>query len=133
MVDNNTVVSSEETSPREVVERLLQAVNAHDPEAMAACFAPDFQSEQPLHPERAFRGPEGVRRNWTAMFAATPDLRVETLRWSETGNTVWAEMHFWGTQADGSPFELRGTTIQAIEAGRIAWARLSMDPVQPPS
>jgi hypothetical protein len=34
-----------------VIERLHQALNEHNLEALLACFAPDFQSEQPLHPD----------------------------------------------------------------------------------
>src|SRR5215218_10143507 len=40
--------------PAAVVERLLEAVNAHDLEAMVALFADDYQNETPAHPQRGF-------------------------------------------------------------------------------
>ena len=50
------------------VERLNAAMNAHDIEAFVECFEEDYESEQPAHPDRAFRGREHVRRNWSAIF-----------------------------------------------------------------
>jgi hypothetical protein len=54
--------------------RLLQATNAHDVEQIAGCFAPDYTNETPCHPARGFHGNEQVRRNWTGILAAVPDL-----------------------------------------------------------
>jgi hypothetical protein len=44
-----------------VAERLNVAMNAHDIEAFVACFAEDYESERPAHPDRAFRGREKMR------------------------------------------------------------------------
>jgi SnoaL-like domain len=52
--------------------RLNDAVNRHDPEAMAALFAPDYRSEQPVHPERGFGGPDRVAADWRQMFDGVP-------------------------------------------------------------
>jgi ketosteroid isomerase-like protein len=41
-----------------------------------------------------------------------------------------AEWHWWGTHADGQPFEMRGMTVLGIEDERIAWGRLYMEPVE---
>jgi len=68
-----------------VVERLNAAMNAHDIEAFVACFHPDYDSEQPAHPERAFRGRDQVRENWSAVFAGVPDFRSELVRASADG------------------------------------------------
>jgi hypothetical protein len=40
-----------QSSPRGVFERMIGAINRHDLEAMVAYFAPDYRSEQPLHPD----------------------------------------------------------------------------------
>jgi hypothetical protein len=45
----------------EVMNELLEAMNAHDLDAFVACFAPDYRSEQPVHPSRAFEGNDKVR------------------------------------------------------------------------
>jgi hypothetical protein len=42
----------------DTIARLRDAMNAHDLDAMAALFAPDYRSEQPLHPNRGFGGRE---------------------------------------------------------------------------
>src|SRR4051812_12077791 len=51
-----------------VTGRLLAAMNAHDVDAFVDCFAPDYRSEQPAHPGRAFEGSDKVRENWTSVF-----------------------------------------------------------------
>ena len=42
-------------------ERLRAAMNAHDIDAFVDCFAEDYDSEQPAHPDRAFTGRDQVR------------------------------------------------------------------------
>ena len=73
--------------PRLVVERLNDAMNAHDIDAFVACFDDDYESEQPAHPDRAFRGREQVRRNWSAIFEGVPDFRSELVRSTASGET----------------------------------------------
>ena len=116
-----------------VLERLHQAQNAHDLEAFVACFAPDYQSAQPIHPDRAFQGAEQVRKNWTTIFSDIPDFHAELLRSAVDGDTVWAEWNWFGTKRDGAPFAMRGVTIMGVQADQIMWGRLYMEPVQKPS
>lgn len=115
-----------------VLERLVAAQNAHDIDAMLACFEPDYASEQPRHAERAFRGVAQVRANWTALFDTHPDLTVEVLRTSEdaASETVWVEWRWHGT-GDGGDLDLIDVTILGIRDQRIAWGRLYMEPVEP--
>jgi ketosteroid isomerase-like protein len=109
---------------RGVIEGLTAAQNAHDLEAMLAFFAADYRSEQPLFPSRTFQGVDQVRANWSALLEAMPDFRSEILRSAVDGDTVFAELHWTGTKADGTPLDERGVIIAGIEADRIAWARL---------
>ncbi len=120
------------SSPKAVFERMIQAANRHDLDAMVAYFAPDFRSEQPLHPERAFTGPAGVRKNWSFFFTTVPDLQVEILGAVEEGDTIWAELHLHGTQTDGKKFIQRGVALEGIQADQIIWARVYIEPVQEP-
>jgi ketosteroid isomerase-like protein len=113
-----------------VLERLLEALNAHDLEALIACFDEGYESEQPAHPARAFSGREQVRKNWGAMFEQIPDLSVELLGSAVEGEAVWAEMRWTGTKADRAPLDERGVTIFGIRDGRIAWGRLYMEEVE---
>jgi hypothetical protein len=113
-----------------ILERLREAQNSHDLEAFVACFAPDYQSAQPIHPERAFQGAEQVHKNWTNIFQDVPDFRAELLRSAVENNTVWAEWHWFGTRRDGEKFSVRGVTIMGVQADLIMWGRLYMEPVQ---
>ena len=108
-----------------VIARLHNAQNEHDLEAFLECFDSDYQSEQPVHPGRGFGGREQVRKNWGSIFESFPDFKAELLRQSIDGNTVWAE---WQWTATG--LHMRGVTIFGVEANRIIWGRLYMEPVE---
>lgn len=119
-----------QSSPKLVFERMIQAANRHDLDAMVACFAPDFRSEQPFHPERNFVGQAGVRKNWSFFFSMIPDMQVDILNEAIDGDTVWAELHYHGTQTDGNKHTTRGVTIQGIRSEQITWSRLYIETVQ---
>lgn len=119
--------------PRAVIERLTAAQNAGDLEAMLACFHEDYRSEQPLFPARTFQGIDQVRANWSTVLGSIPDFRGEILRSAEDGDTVFAEVHWTGTKADGAPLDERGVIIAGIRDGRVAWGRLYVDEVEPES
>ena len=91
-----------ETSPGALVDRLCRATNAHDLDAVVACFAPDYRNETPAHPERGFTGVEQVRKNWQQIFAMIPDISAEVLRCAVEGDTAWSEWEHRGTRPDGS-------------------------------
>ena len=116
--------------PRALVDRLTAAQNAHDLEGMLACFHEDYHSEQPLFPARTFQGIDQVRANWSALLEAIPDFRAETLRSAVDRDTVFVEIRWTGTKADGTPFEERGVLIMGIRDDRIAWGRLYADEVE---
>jgi len=118
------------SSPKGVFERMIQAANRHDLEAMVAFFAPDYRSEQPFHPERNFVGPAGVRNNWSCFFTTIPDIQIEILGEVEEGDSVWAELYYHGTQTDGKKFNIRGVILQGIQADQISWARLYIEEVK---
>ena len=115
---------------REIFRRFVAAQNAHDIDAFVSCFAPDYSSEQPVHPDRAFVGSDQVRKNWTAMFAGVPDFRAELLDCATDGPTAWGEFEWHGTKSDGSPLLSRGVIIGTVRDGRLAAARLYMSDVE---
>ncbi len=116
--------------PRDVFDRLIAAQNAHDLKGMLALFHADYRSEQPLHPARTFQGVDQVGTNWSALLEAIPDFRAELLRSAVDGDTVFAEIHWTGTKADGMRLEQRGVIIMGISDDRIAWGRLYVDEVE---
>jgi limonene-1,2-epoxide hydrolase len=113
----------------QTAERLVRATNDHDLEALLACFAPDYQSDQPAHPARAFQGVDQVRKNWSAMFEAVPDVHWEILGFAETADTAWLELRLQGTHSDGSKLHEIGIVIFGVRDDRIEWARLYLEDV----
>ena len=116
--------------PRTVIDRRTAAQNAHDVEAILACFREDYRSEQPLFPARTFHGIDQVRANWSALLEAVSDFHSEIVRSAVDGDTVFVEIHWTGTKADGTPLDERGVLILGIRDDRIAWGRLYADEVE---
>jgi len=115
----------------EIMNRLLSAMNAHDLDAFVACFASDYDSQQPAHPGRAFRGSEQVRKNWAGVFAGVPDFAAELVLSAVTADGVEVGEWRWkGTHTDGSPFGMRGVIVIGVQHDLIAWGRLYMEPVE---
>jgi ketosteroid isomerase-like protein len=123
-------VATRAGSPATRLESFIRAINQHDLDALLACFAPEFVSETPAHPDRSFRGREQVRTNWTQIFAAVPDLHAILVRCAVDGERVWAEWDWTGTRADGSDFAMRGVTILSVHEDRFTSVRFYMEPVQ---
>jgi len=114
---------------QEMVDRLVHATNAHDVDAVAACFAEEYENETPVHPARSFRGREQVRRNWEQIFGFVPDLRAEVTRTAVDGETVWTEWEMTGTRRDGSAHQMRGIVLFGVREGVARWARFYLEPV----
>jgi limonene-1,2-epoxide hydrolase len=118
------------TNPLSVVDRLVAATNAHDLDALVACFDDDYVNETPAHPLRGFRGPEQVRQNWTAIFAGIPDIAVRVTASARNGNEVWSEWRMDGTRRDGARHAMAGVIIFGIADDRISSARFYLEPVE---
>jgi ketosteroid isomerase-like protein len=115
----------------EIMHRLLIAMNAHDLDAFVACFAPDYESEQPAHPNRSFRGRDQVRKNWEGVFAGVPDISATLVMSASTGDGVEVgEWRWQGTHTDGSLFAMRGVIVAGVDQHEITWGRLYMEPVE---
>jgi hypothetical protein len=108
-----------------VLERLRDALNGRDLDAMLECFDPDYKSEQPAHPNRGFGGKEQVRKNWSGMFESFPDFEAELLRHSSDGDILWSE---WYWSATG--LRMAGIILMGVREDRISWARLYMETVE---
>src|SRR3954468_10031555 len=100
------------------MNRLLSAVNAHDADAFVACFASDYDSQQPAHPGRSFRGSDQVRKNWTSVFAGVPDFTAELVLSAVTAEGVEVgEWRWHGTHGDGSRFAMQGVIVTGVQHG----------------
>ena len=115
--------------PGALVERLCQATNDHDLDALTRCFAPYYRNETPAHPARGFQGRDQVLRNWQQIFAGVPDIRAE-VRWIGDESTAWSEWEMRGRRRDGSPHVMRGVVIFGVEGSEFTWARFYLEPVE---
>src|SRR4029453_6816477 len=80
------------------------------PGRLRRLLRPRLRQPTALPPDGAFVGSKQVRRNWAEVFAGLPDFRAELLRSARQGDTGWAEWHWHGTRADGTPPDMRGVT-----------------------
>jgi ketosteroid isomerase-like protein len=105
-------------------------MNAHDLDRAAGLFHPDYRSEQPAHPARAFIGRAQMRANWEAMFTGVPDFQAEICRSVDEGASTWSEWRWSGTRTDGQPFAMSGVTIFLIDGDQIVAGQLYMEEVE---
>jgi len=112
------------------VTALADAMNARDIEAFVSLFAADYDSRQPAHPDRAFRGRDQVRENWSAIFAGVPDFRAELVATAGDEVGLFTEWRWHGTHEDGSRLEMAGVIVMGLRDEQIAWARLYVEPVE---
>ena len=106
--------------PQALVDRL---------EAVASCFAEDYENETPAHPARGFRGRAQVRRNWEQIFASVPDLHAKVVRSSVDNEHVWTEWDMAGTRLDGTAHRMRGVIVFEVQGAVASRARFYVEPV----
>ena len=111
------------------IERLRQAVDAHDLDRLVACFAPDYINVTPLHPARSFSGRDQVRANWQRIFAGVPDITAAILRTAVDGTTLWSEWEMRGTRNDGAAHLMRGVIVFEVVEDVATTARFYLEPV----
>jgi ketosteroid isomerase-like protein len=70
-----------------VIRRLYEAMDAHDGEAMAACYASDARFSDPVFPD--LRGPEPGAM-WRMLTARSDDLAVDLVEHGAEGDRGWA-------------------------------------------
>jgi ketosteroid isomerase-like protein len=123
-------VDGPKRGPTAVLQRLLGALNAHDLEALVACFANDYVNETPVHPQRSFQGSAQVRTNWSQIFSGVPDLCARVPRATLDGDALWTEWEMSGTRNDGEAFLMRGMVIFGVTDDAIRSARFYLEPVE---
>ena len=110
----------------ETARRYFAALQARDPDAMAACWSDDGVED--IVPLRVMRGPGEVREFFAGLFAALPDAettvhnvvaseRQAAVEWRTVGTFTGAP--FEGVDATGGRLELRGLDLLEIEEDRI--------------
>ena len=112
-----------------MLERLVEATNSHDIDAVVACFADDYVNETPAHPSRGFRGREQVRKNWTQIFEFVPDITARIIDRCVDGETIWSEWEMTGSRRDGTPHHMKGVIVFGVHDDVAHSARLYLEPV----
>jgi ketosteroid isomerase-like protein len=112
-----------------LLDRLCRAINSHDLEGIAACFAEDYRCDIPLHPARSFTGRDQVRANWAPLLKGVPDLTATVVRQTAGDGTEWGEWEQRGTVVDGSPHLVRGVVIFTVAGELVQSARFYLEPV----
>lgn len=109
-----------------LVDAWSQAYNAHDLDALLACYGDDIRNTQ--HPwDRTVVGTEAMRAVYTKTFAAFPDIRLTVrsiiadddgvaVRWTFAGTMRGP---FAGQPPSGRSFALEGCEVFTIRDGRI--------------
>lgn len=113
-----------------VAQRLCDAMNAHDIEGLVGCFAEDYRSEQPAHPNRGFGGRDQVRTNWSMIFSGVPNFSATLVRAGVADDVEWSEWRWTGDRADGNRLDMAGVIVMGIRDGQIASGSLYMEPVE---
>lgn len=117
-------------TPSEVLQQLVAATNAHDIEGLVDCFAAGYELTDPVHPARSFTGSAQVRKNWTTMFAAVPDIHLEVHDHAVTDSGFWLEARQAGARGDGVRLEMQTVFIAKVEGGQITKAHMYAAPVE---
>jgi hypothetical protein len=102
----------------DVVDRVVEALNAHNLDAFVACYAPDATIENG-HDEVVARGSDELRARYGPMFKESPDTRVEPLSRTEVGEFVVQEERVTGR---GKP--QHHVAVYFVQNGVIARERL---------
>jgi ketosteroid isomerase-like protein len=122
-------MSAPPTDHAPFVERLRAATNSHDVDQIVECFTADYVNETPQHPARGFHGREQVRRNWTQILRAFPDLSATVLRSTQVAEEVWSEWEMRGSRSDGSDQVMAGVIIFTVTDDQARAARFYLEPV----
>ena len=108
----------------DTLDRLVDAFNAHDLDAIMSHFAEDCVFESPRGPDawgRRFEGLEEVRRGLAARFETIPDVEYESHGDFVAGDRGVSEWTIRGTTTGGDTIEVRGCDIWTFAPdGRIA-------------
>jgi len=66
----------------------------------------------------------------SAIFASTKDFHADLVRVDTIGDVEWTEWRWQGTHDDGSRLDMAGVIVFGVRDGRVAWARLYIEPIE---
>lgn len=116
--------SRQVTGPGAVAEAFVGAISRHDADAVARCFAEDYEDEAPARQGEVVRGRDEVRANFARMFASMPDVNATIIRLAEREDELWMEWRMSGTRDDGTTMDFVGVNIFGVADGTFRWGRI---------
>lgn len=115
------------SDPAELLERLADALNARDYDALATLFADDFvmrdRRVMPLWGE--VRGPAAVVDSYRAAHSSLATSSVSLTVLGSAGDRVASHDHWEGVMSDelgGGPMQLDSFKLRRVEGGRFVAA-----------
>lgn len=121
-----TTYPSDGVGPVEVVRGYLEAINARDPDAVAALVTDDFVNEHVAERGDSLRGRQAYRRRLDGFLRSFPVLHYEIEDVVSEGAKVVVAYRMRGTRASGDeggagqPIDVRGVFRFVVVKGRIA-------------
>lgn len=106
----------------DVLERMLDAFNEHDLDAIMALFADDCVFESPRGPDpwgRRFEGKSAVREGLGARFTTIPDVHYGNGSHFVAGERGVSEWTLTGTTTDGVALEVCGCDIWTFRGAEV--------------
>jgi hypothetical protein len=107
----------------ETLQRLVDAFNAHDLDAVMSFFTDDCVLEMPRGPDpwgRRLQGREEVRAGLASRFAGIPDVHYGEDRHWVSGDRGCSEWLVTGTTLKGERVEVRGCDLFEFKGDKIA-------------
>lgn len=104
----------------ETMEKVLDAFNRHDLDAIMATFAEDATFDSPRGPAPWGVGKAAVREGLAARFIGIPDVRYSEDRHWVCGDRGVSEWLLTGTTTAGERVEVRGRDLWEFRDGPIA-------------
>jgi len=104
------------------LDRLFEGFNAHDAEAVMACFAPAavFLAAGGSEADgQTIAGLDAIRAAFVAVWTDMPDVQWKVRRSRVLGDEGVTEWLFTGTKADGTRIEAEGLDLFAFEGALV--------------
>ncbi len=107
------------------VERLLDALNRHDVDAMVAAMTADcvFEDTLPKPDGARHSGREAVRHYWEAFFRRSREANIEVEEIFAAGDSCAVRYLYRWVDENGSPGHVRGATLFHVRSGHVAEMR----------
>lgn len=113
---------------RRLIDRLVDAYNAHDTDALVALYDPDVTYWSALGGTK--KGIEEVRAQIDELHATLPDEQMEARTVITDGEVIVVEFESTGTSPAGKPYAIEFTEVFELRDGKIGSIKVYLDPLE---